>query len=83
MGAYYGEDEIIRETLKQLIAQRGSATVISKRELEQVSGIPLPTLTRSLARLINAGTIRRTFVNGVGHSPNKNIRRGYVYEEIR
>jgi len=82
MGGYYGEDEIVRETLVKLVAERGSEVVISKREIETASGIPRATLTRTLKRLVNSGTIRRQFVNGIGHSPNKNVRRGYLYQEV-
>lgn len=82
MGGYYGEDEIVRQTVARLIAEHGSERVISRRDIEAASGIPFATLHRSLQRLVNTGRIRRTFVNGYGYGKNKAVRRGYLYQEV-
>ena len=81
-GGYYGEDEVVRETLKQLIAERGTQTVISRKEISEASGIPFCTCRRSLQRLERQSRIQRQFVRGSGVGQHKFTGQGYIYKEI-
>ncbi len=82
LGGYYGEDEVIRAALKKLIAERGAEAVISRKEIADASGIPFGTVRNRLDRLVKSGAIRRVFVRGMGYSQDKNVRRGYIYQEV-